>query len=90
MQLNRLTMKQLLCAVASQPINEGGQSTGAPGPRGPQVLRVKICHEIITDTLLTSDTLTISGNVISPRTGYCLYIVCYNPCYSGQCRAFVF
>ena len=25
------------------------------------MLRVKICHEIITDTLLTSDTLTISG-----------------------------
>ena len=29
------------------------------------------------------------NHVISPRTGYCLCIVCCNPCYSGQCRAFL-
>ena len=33
---------------------------GPQGPRNPQVLLVKkLCHEIITDTLLTSDTLAV-------------------------------
>jgi len=57
------TKKQNCChPVASQPINEGGQSPGAPRSKGPPSATCKkLCHEIITDTLLTSDTLTISG-----------------------------
>ena len=45
-----------------QPINEGGQSPGASKSKGPPSATCKnLCHEIITDALLTSDTLTISG-----------------------------
>ena len=52
-----------LQTAASQPINEGGQSPGAPRSKGPPSATCKnLCHEIITDTLLTSDTLTISAS----------------------------
>jgi len=47
--------------MVSQPINEGGQSPGAPRYKEPPSARKYLCHEIITDTLLTSDTLTVSG-----------------------------
>jgi len=37
--------------VASQPIDEGGQSPGAPKVQGPPSATCKnLCHEIITDT----------------------------------------
>ena len=48
--------------MASQPIDEGGQSPGAPRSKGPQVLVVKICVTKLSQTrILTSDTLTLSG-----------------------------
>jgi len=54
-----------LCPAASQPINEGGQVQGPPRSKGPPSATCKnLCHEIITDTLLTSDTLTISGEFV--------------------------
>jgi len=57
-------------AVASQPINKGGQSPGVPKVQGAPCATCKnLCHEIITDTLLTSDTLKVSEeyyDIINP------------------------
>jgi len=58
-----VTHDSLRYTAASQPINEGGQSPGPPRSKGPPSATCKnLCHEIITDTLLTSKTLTISAS----------------------------
>ena len=41
------------------------------------------------ETSQTVLDLQFQNHIISPRTGYCLCIVCYNPGHSGQCRAFL-
>ena len=57
--------------MASQPINEGGQSPGAPKVQGaPSATCKNLCYEIITDTLLTSDTLIISGECYDPDLAF--------------------
>ena len=45
--------------------------------------------QTVLDLLKLIISYKIISSVISPRTGYCLCIVCYNPCNSGQCRAFL-